>query len=101
MTIYILLSLLAGIIQVGVIYGLRVGLLKSFLFAIPFILLHQFLFLQSYTKAPNFILIWFITAGITSTLSFLLGQFVFKDVLTIYQIVGVILVISGMIFMRF
>ena len=101
MASYILLAIIAGLVQIAVIYGLRVGLLKSFLFAIPFILLHQYLFLYNYTKAPNLIVIWFITAGITSLLSFLVGQFVFKDILTIYQATGVICIVVGMILMRF
>jgi hypothetical protein len=101
MVLYICLAVLAGIIQIGVIYGLKVGLLKSFLFAVPFILLHQYLFLNNYTKAPNFIVIWFITGAITNILSLLLGHFIFKDVLTIYQIIGVILIVAGIIFMRF
>jgi multidrug transporter EmrE-like cation transporter len=101
MLLYIMLAVLAGIVQIGVIYGLRVGFLKSFIFAIPFILLHQYLFLYNYTKAPNFIIIWFITAAITSGLGFLIGQLVFKDVLTTYQVIGIICIVAGMIFMKF
>lgn len=101
MLLYIFLAIVAGVIQIGVIYGLKIGFLKSFLFAIPFILLHQYLFLYNYIKAPNFIIIWFITAGITSMLGFLIGQFIFKDILTIYQVIGVILIVAGMVFMKF
>ncbi len=100
MWIYIFFAVLAGLVQIITVYALRVGLLKSFLFAIPFILLHQYLFLFNYTKAPNFIIIWFLTTAITTMLSFLVGYFVFKDTLTIYQIIGILFTIVGVILMK-
>ncbi len=100
MWVYILFAFLAGAIQIATVYALRVGFLKSFLFAIPFILLHQYLFLFNYTKAPNFIVIWFLTTAITTTLSFLVGHFIFKDVLTAYQIIGILLILAGVICMK-
>lgn len=101
MLLHMSLAVLAGIVQIATVYALRVGFLKSFLWAIPFVLLHQYLFIFNYTKAPNFIIIWFVTAGITSALSILIGYYFFKDILTIYQIVGVVLILIGMAFLRF
>lgn len=101
MFLYISLAIVAAVVQIVTIYSLRVGILKSFLWAIPFVLLHQYLFLYNYTKAPNFIIIWFITAGITSLLSLLVGYWFFKDVLSAYQVVGIVLVVAGMVFLKF
>lgn len=100
MFLYISFAILAGMIQIFTIYALRVGFLKSFLFAIPFILIHQYLFLYNYTKAPNFIIIWFITTALTTALSFLVGHFVFKDTITTNQLIGIVLIIAGMVFMK-
>ena len=101
MSMYILFAVLASLIQIATIYLMRVDILKSFLFAIPFILIHQYLFLYNYTKAPNFIVIWFITVAVTSLSSLVVGHFVFKDILTTYQLVGVILIISGLVLLKF
>ena len=101
MFLYVLFAVVAGIAQITIIYGLKIGFFKSFLFAVPLILLSQYLFLYNYTKAPNFILIWFLTTAITTSLGFLLGHFVFKDVLTTYQIIGIVCIVAGMIFMKF
>ena len=101
MFFYISLAITAALIQIATIYWLKVGFLKSFLWAIPFILLHQYLFLYNYTKAPNFTLIWFITTAITSLLSLLVGYWFFKDVLTIYQVIGIVLILAGMVFLKF
>lgn len=101
MLLYVSLAITAAIIQIATIYWLKVGFLKSFLWAIPFILIHQYLFLYNYTKAPNFVIIWFVTAGITSLLSLLIGYWFFKDVLSVYQIIGIILILAGMAFLRF
>jgi len=101
MPLYILLIIIAGIIQIGVFYALKIGALKSFLFAIPFILLHQYLFLYSYIKAPNFIIIWFLGAAVVSILSFLLGYLILKETLTVYQVIGIVCILAGMAFMKF
>lgn len=100
MFIYIVFAILAALIQIATIYSLRVGLLKSFLFAIPFILLHQYLFTYNYIKAPNFTIIWFISTAIAATLSFLAGQIFFKDILNVYQVVGIVFVLVGLVLMR-
>lgn len=101
MILYISLSFAAALVQILTIYLLRVGLLKSFLFAIPLILIHQFLFLFNYTKAPNFTLIWFLTTVITNSLGFLVGYFIFKDTLTAFQLVGIVFILTGVIFLKF
>ncbi len=101
MFLYISLIIVAAVIQISTIYWLRIGFLKSFLWAIPFILIHQYLFLYNYTKAPNFIVIWFLTAGITSLLSLLVGYWFFKDIVSVYQIMGIILIVAGMVFLKF
>lgn len=101
MITYILLAIIAAIVQIATIWALKVGFLKSFLFAIPFILLHQYMFTLNYTKAPNFLLIWFVTTGITALLSFLFGYLIFKNTLTIFQIAGAICILAGLVMMRF
>lgn len=95
------MAIIAAIIQITTVYLLRVGLLKSFLWAIPFVLIHQYLFLYNYTKAPNFIVIWFLTTVVTNILSLLVGYYVFKDILTPNQLVGVIFILTGAFFLKF
>lgn len=101
MILFIFLTIVAGIVQAGVIYALKVGFLKSLIFAAPFILLHQYIFIYNYLHAPNFIVMWFLTAAITAALSFLVGYFFFNDTLSIYQVIGIIFIIAGMVFMKF
>jgi multidrug transporter EmrE-like cation transporter len=101
MALYALLAILAGAIQVATIYLLRVGIFNSFLFAIPFVLIHQYLFLYNYTKAPNFLLVWFLTTAITNLLSIIIGYFFFKDILSPFQIAGVLMILTGVVFLKF
>ncbi len=100
MAYYILLALIAAVVQIASVYLLRVGILTSFMWALPFILIHQYLFLYNYTQAPNFTLIWFITTAITSILSFLLGYVVLKEPVSSYQLAGIALIVIGVIFLR-
>ena len=101
MILYVFLAIIAAVIQIATVYFMRVGIIKSFLWAIPFVLLHQYLFLYNYTKAPNFIVIWFVTVAVTSSLSFIIGYWFFKDVLSTYQIFGILLILAGVVLLRF
>lgn len=100
MFIYILASTVGAVIQIGTIYLLKQDILKSFIYAIPFILAYQFLFLWSYTKAPNFILIWFVTTALTNSLAFILGYFLYHNHISIWGFVGIILILTGVIFLQ-
>lgn len=101
MFLYTCLAVLAGAVQIATIYFLRVGILTSFIFAAPFVLIHQYLFLYNYTKAPNFLLIWFLTTAITNILSIIVGYFFFKNTLTPLQITGVFSILVGVILLKF
>ena len=101
MLMHILLAIIAAILQIAVIWALKVDFFKSFFIATPFILLHQYIFIYNYLKAPNFLVIWFVTTGIAATLSFLAGSILFKDGLTPTQIAGVVCILIGIILMRF
>jgi multidrug transporter EmrE-like cation transporter len=100
MTIYILVVSLAAIIQIGTIYFLRMNFGGSFLYAIPLILAYQFLFLWSYSHAPKFIIIWFITTALTNSLAFVLGYFLWHEQVSFLNIAGVVLIIVGIVFLQ-
>jgi multidrug transporter EmrE-like cation transporter len=100
MAIYIFAIIIAGIIQIGTIYFLRANFLSSFVYAIPFILAHQFLFLWSYSNAPKFIIIWFITSALTSSLAFLLGYFLWHERVSLLNLVGIVLIVVGVVFLQ-
>ncbi len=100
MAIYILVVSLAAIIQIGTIYFLRANFLGTFLYAVPFILAYQFLFLWSYSNAPKFIIIWFITTALTNSLAFLLGYFLWHEQVSILNIIGIVLIIAGVVFLQ-
>src|SRR3989344_3468559 len=100
MAIYILVASIATILQIGTIYFLRANFLGSFVYAIPFILAYQFLFLWGYSNAPKFIIIWFITTALTNSLAFLLGYFLWHEQVSLLNIVGIVLIIVGVVFLQ-
>ncbi len=100
MGIYIVAVTIAALVQISTIYILRENILKSLFYAIPFILVYQLLFLWSYINAPKFTIIWFITTALTNSLAFLVGYFLWKEQISLYNILGVIMVILGVIFLR-
>lgn len=95
MAIYLLVAGIASLLQIGTIYCLRANFLGSFIYAIPFILAYQFLFLWGYSEAPKFIVIWFITTALTNSLAFLLGYFLWHEQVSSLNIVGIVLIILG------
>ena len=100
MAIYILVASIATILQIGTIYFLRANFLGSFVYAIPFILAYQFLFLWGYSNAPKFIIIWFITTALTNSLAFLLGYFLWHEQVSLLNIAGIVLIIVGVVFLQ-
>lgn len=97
---YILAASIAAILQIGTIYFLRANFAGTFLYAIPFILAYQFLFLWSYSNAPKFIIIWFVTTALTNSLAFLLGYFLWHEQLSWLNIVGIVLIVVGVVFLQ-
>jgi len=95
MTLYILAITAAAFIQIATIYFLRANFLGSFLYAVPFILVSQFLFLWSYSKSPNFLVIWFITTALTNTLAFLVGYFLYQEQVSLWNIFGIVFIMAG------
>ena len=75
MSLYILTAIAAALIQIGLVYFLRGNFAQGFPYAIPFILLSQFLFLWIYANAPKFTIILFTTTALTSGLAFVVGYF--------------------------
>lgn len=100
MSLYILSVTIAAFLQIGTIYFLRASFLGSFLYAVPFILAYQFLFLWSYSKAPNFIVIWFVTTALTNTLAFLVGYLLYQEHVSIWNLFGVSFVLVGIILLN-
>jgi len=100
MGIYILAITVAALLQLSTVYFLRDNFLRHFIFAIPAILIFQFLFLWSYSTAPKFIIIWFITAALTSTLALIISYFVFKEQITVWNALGILLIFSGLYFLH-
>ncbi len=98
--IYVSAITIAAFLQIGTIYALRENILRSLAYAIPFILVYQLLFLWSYINAPKFIIIWFITTALTNSLAFLVGYFLWKEQISFYNIIGIILIIVGVVFLR-
>lgn len=95
MTIYIIAVTVAAFLQILTIYLIKENIFKSLLYAIPIILIYQLLFLWSYSNAPKFIIIWFITTALTSSLALLAGYFIWKEYLSIYNIIGITLIAIG------
>jgi multidrug transporter EmrE-like cation transporter len=75
-------------------------MLKSYIYAIPLILSYQFLFLWGYTKAPNFLLIWFITTALTNSLAFILGYFLYHNHVSVWGLIGVTFILTGVVFLQ-
>jgi len=97
---YIIAVTIAALIQIGTIYLLRENILKSIVYSIPIVLIYQILFLWSYTNAPKFIVIWFIATALTSSLAFLAGYFFWKEHVSIYNVIGIALIVVGVILLR-
>ncbi len=100
MAIYILAVIVAAFIQIGTIYFLRGNFSSGFPYAIPFIIGSQFLFLWSYSNAPKFTVIWFVTAAVTSGLAFITGYFLWQEQLTLWHILGILLIVAGIILLQ-
>ncbi|KKR48130.1 MAG: hypothetical protein UT84_C0048G0005 [Candidatus Curtissbacteria bacterium GW2011_GWA1_40_16] len=101
MTLYLFAITSAAFIQIATIYFLRANFLGSFLYAVPFILVSQFLFLWSYSKSPNFIVIWFVTTALTNTLAFLVGYFLYQEQVSLLNILGIAFVMAGIVLLNF
>ncbi len=100
MSIYITAITIAAFIQIGTIFLLRENILKSLIYAIPLILIFQFLFLWSYSNAPKFITIWFITTALTNSLAFLAGYIIWKEDVSPWNLVGIALIMVGVVLLR-
>ena len=97
---YILAVVTGAFLQIGTIYFLRGNLLSGFLYTVPLILLYQFLFLWSYAKAPNFLIIWFITTALTNGLAFLVSYFLLHEQVSLWNWFGIGFVIVGIILLN-
>ena len=51
-------------------------------------------------NAPKFIVIWFITTALTSSLAFLAGYFFWKEHISIYNIIGIAFIMVGVALLR-
>lgn len=100
MYIYIVAVVVAAFFQIGTIYLLRENIFKSFIYTIPLILIYQALFLWSYSNSQKFIVIWFITTAITNSLAFLVGYFIWKENVSLYNIIGISIIIVGVMLLR-
>jgi len=100
MTLYILAVIAAACVQLGVVYLLRGNFAYGFPYAIPFIFISQFLFLWSYANAPKFTIIWFTTTAVTSGLAFIAGYFLWQEHISYWNILGIVLILSGMILLQ-
>jgi len=101
MSVYIVAVTIAAFLQIGTIYLLRENILKSLAYAIPMILVYQILFLWSYSNAPKFTVIWFITTALTNSLAFLVGYLIWKEQVSVYNIIGIALIIAGVALLKF
>ena len=100
MALYIFAIITAAFLQIATIYFLRANFLGTFLYAAPFILTYQFLFLWSYSKAPNFIIILFVTTALTNTIALVLGYFIYHEQISSLNWIGVVLVLSGVVLLN-
>ncbi len=98
--IYIFAIIVAALLQIGTIYFLRGNFLNDFIYAIPLILIFQFLFLWSYATAPRFIVIWFIATAVTNSLAFLIGYLSWHEQISFWNITGIVLIIAGVVFLQ-
>lgn len=97
--IYVCFALVGAIVQGAAVFLMRARG-WSFVSMVPLILAHQFLFTYAYTKAPNFILQWFVTAALTALGSFAMGLWLFGDRVTPMSVAGVALVFVGLALMK-
>jgi drug/metabolite transporter (DMT)-like permease len=67
----------------------------AFLMLVPLVIVHQYFFLTAYTKAENFTLIWFFVAALTSVVALIIGHFIFHDVVSWQNYVGIALIVIG------
>jgi len=95
MIIYIFTLIAAALLQIGTIYVLRHDFLGRFLYAVPFIVLYQFLFLWCYSKAPSFITIWFVATVVTNLAAFAVGFFVWHEHVSLANLAGIASIIGG------
>ena len=100
MIIYIIAIISAALLQIGTIYFLRSNFFGNFFYTIPFVLIYQFLFLWSYAKAPNFIVIWFITSALTSLLAFSVGYYLWHEHASPLNLIGIVLIVGGMVLLN-
>lgn len=97
---YTIAIITGGFLQIGTVYFLRGDFFRNFFISIPVILVYQFLFLWSYSTAPKFITIWFTAAALTSLLGFLVGYFLWKEQVSLFNFIGIVLIILGMVFLK-
>lgn len=97
--LYFLYALVGGIVQAAAVFLMR-SRGWPFPYTIPLVLVHQFLFTTAYTKAPNFILQWFLTAALTAGLSLVMGILVFGDRFSLVNAAGALLVFVGLALMK-
>lgn len=100
MFLYILAITVAAVLQIATVYFLRANFISSFLYAVPCIVAYQFLFLWSYSKSPNFIVIWFITTALTNVLAFLVGYFLYQEQVSLWNVFGIVLILLGVVFLN-
>ena len=100
MSIYIGAITIAAFFQIGTIYFLRGDFFKSLIYALPIILIYQILFLWSYSNAPKFLTIWFIATALTNSLAFLAGYFLWKEQVSVYNIMGIVLIVAGIVLLK-
>jgi multidrug transporter EmrE-like cation transporter len=97
--VYFCYAVLGGLVQLGVIWTMRA---KGwpFLWVLPAILIHQFLFTAAYAKAPNFVAQWFLTAALTGLASFVMGVTLFGDKLSAANVSGILMVVGGLALLK-
>ena len=100
MATYVLAAIAAAFIQVGIVYFLRGHFARGLPYAIPFILISQFLFLWIYSSAPKFTIIWFTTTALTSVLAFVIGYFLWQEQISSWNIVGILLILAGIVLLQ-
>ncbi|MFZ4504688.1 MAG: hypothetical protein ACOYM1_12145 [Methylovulum sp.] len=97
--LYLCYALAGGAIQLGVIWIMRANG-WPFLWVIPAILAHQFLFVTAYAKSENFIAQWFLTAALTGVASFVLGVVMFGDKINAINAAGVVVIFVGLAMLK-
>lgn len=71
-----------------------------FVWVVPVLIVAQWFFMRVYASAENFTLVWFLTMGITTIGSIVLGYFVFEDRVSLAQWAGVVLILAGVMLTR-